>query len=548
MEYNMIFVTLVVFLFLANPLSVYSTYCPKRPRTPTFPAGALPNRIPLSPTRGGTGGSGVYEPDVKYNWTAHTYQQTLDHFSFGAKGYQTFEQKYLINDEHWIGPALGGPIFVYFGNEGPIEWFAKNSGFVWETAADFGALLVFPEHRYYGDSLPFGSTEEAYKDAESLAYLSAEQALADMATLLTDLRGNLSAEGCPVVMFGGSYGGTWFRLKYPHIALAALASSAPILQFDDVVPSDTFYNIRESRSCFETIRHSWAVLTDVAASADGLADLTRKFHLCEPLKELAELTEWLESAYSYLAMVDYPVPADFLMPLPSHPIREVCRRMDSLPQGNSTASVLDRVFAGISVYYNYSGQSDNANTSMFAPSDWNLTAYEEFCQQQYGLRPRPHWILTEFGGRNITHTLKIFGSNIIFSNGKLDPWSGGSVLADISDSVVALAIADGAHHLDLRASTLDDPQSVIEQRRKEQAYLRRWLMEFYETRHLSPNWNNSGASVATTLEFTAVFLVLLGIAVLGILVLRSFYHKRCEEIDDDYAYHYGRYKVFHNDV
>lgn len=33
------------------------------------------------------------------------------------------------------------------------------------------------------------------------------------------------------------------RLKYPHIAIGALASSAPILQFDDIVPADTFYNI-----------------------------------------------------------------------------------------------------------------------------------------------------------------------------------------------------------------------------------------------------------------------------------------------------------------
>lgn len=33
------------------------------------------------------------------------------------------------------------------------------------------------------------------------------------------------------------------RLKYPHIAVGALASSAPLLQFEDVVPSDTFYDI-----------------------------------------------------------------------------------------------------------------------------------------------------------------------------------------------------------------------------------------------------------------------------------------------------------------
>lgn len=56
--------------------------------------------------------------------------------------------------------------------------------------------------------MPFGSREEAYKNSSTLSFLTAEQALADFAVLLTDLKRNLSAEASPVVLFGGSYGGS----------------------------------------------------------------------------------------------------------------------------------------------------------------------------------------------------------------------------------------------------------------------------------------------------------------------------------------------------
>lgn len=37
----------------------------------------------------------------------------------------------------------------------------------------------------------------------------------------------------------------------------------------------------------------------------------------------SELQNWLSAAYSYLGMVDYPFPANFIMPLPAYPIKEV---------------------------------------------------------------------------------------------------------------------------------------------------------------------------------------------------------------------------------
>lgn len=44
---------------------------------------------------------------------------------------------------------------------------------------------------------------------------------------------------------------------------------------------------------------------------------------CSELNNTQQLSDWLSSAYSYLAMVDYPYPSEFLMPLPAYPIKEV---------------------------------------------------------------------------------------------------------------------------------------------------------------------------------------------------------------------------------
>uniref|UniRef100_A0A915EBI7 Uncharacterized protein n=1 Tax=Ditylenchus dipsaci TaxID=166011 RepID=A0A915EBI7_9BILA len=59
--------------------------------------------------------------------------------------------RYLINTTHFVP---NGPIFFYTGNEGKIEGFAENTGFMWDIAEEFHAAVVFAEHRFYGKSQP----------------------------------------------------------------------------------------------------------------------------------------------------------------------------------------------------------------------------------------------------------------------------------------------------------------------------------------------------------------------------------------------------------
>ena len=71
------------------------------------------------------------------------FTQILDHFNFNPQSNHTFQQRYLINDTFWGGAKNNAPIFVYTGNEGNIEWFTQNTGFIFENAPSFQALLFF---------------------------------------------------------------------------------------------------------------------------------------------------------------------------------------------------------------------------------------------------------------------------------------------------------------------------------------------------------------------------------------------------------------------
>ncbi|KAL8040791.1 hypothetical protein ABFX02_10G122200 [Erythranthe guttata] len=447
------------------------------------------------------------KPEIPYE--THYFPQNLDHFTFLPQSYRIFNQKYLINRDFW---QKGAPIFVYTGNEGDIDWFAANTGFLFDVAPRFRALLVFIEHRYYGESKPFG--KDSYKSAKKLGYLNSQQALADFALLIRSLKHNLSSDSSPVVVFGGSYGGmlaAWFRLKYPHIAIGALASSAPILQFDDITPWSSFYDAVSqdfkdaSLNCYEVIKGSWAELEDIPRYKQGLAELSRNFRACKEVRSIYSARDWLWEAFVYVAMTNYPTESNFIKPLPAHPVKQMCKIIDGL---SPETTKLSRVFEAASLYYNYSrtekcfeleNENDDhglhgwnwqactemvmpmsiSNESMFPPYQFNYKDFSDDCLKNYGVRPRPHWITTEFGGTNIKQVLKRFGSNIIFSNGLQDPWSRGSVLKNISTSIVALVAEKGAHHTDLRRATRKDPDWLIEQRKQEIEIIQKWISDYY---------------------------------------------------------------------
>ncbi|XP_025411982.1 lysosomal Pro-X carboxypeptidase-like isoform X1 [Sipha flava] len=467
----------------------------------------------------------VHSADADYAYKTDYLTVPVDHFSY--RNNDTFLMKYLYQDTYW--ERKNGPIFFYTGNEGSIESFCKNTGFMWEIAEEFGALIVFAEHRYYGESMPYGSG--SYDDNDKLGYLTSEQALADYVDLITYLRrngteqhrrtvggaGNVNVTddtfANPAIAFGGSYGGmlaAWFRIKYPAIVQGSIASSAPIWQFTGMTSCNAFYNVtssvymKTSTECGLTILKSWSTIDSATETAHGRDLISLRWKLCSPLKnddDVLKLKEWISEVYVNLAMVNYPYSANFLAPLPGNPVKELCKPMKN--HNEQTFKLLDSVFNGLNVYFNYTGTSTCLNISSSTPSldakgwgyqactemvmpmcsngkddifenkPWNFEDYAKYCQKTYKVQPSVDIIEKIYGGKHIKDS-----SNIIFSNGLLDPWSSGGVLYNITKTVTAVIIPESAHHLDLRAANVKDPESVVKARKFYKHRIKKWISHY----------------------------------------------------------------------
>lgn len=64
------------------------------------------------------------------------------------------------------------------------------------------------QHRYYGKSVPFNSFEEDFNSTNTLGYFDSAQALADYAELILHIKQAYNATDSPVIVLGGSYGGS----------------------------------------------------------------------------------------------------------------------------------------------------------------------------------------------------------------------------------------------------------------------------------------------------------------------------------------------------
>eukprot|EP00658_Telonema_sp_P-2_P053590 TRINITY_DN4216_c0_g2_i2.p1 TRINITY_DN4216_c0_g2~~TRINITY_DN4216_c0_g2_i2.p1 ORF type:complete len:334 (+),score=72.72 TRINITY_DN4216_c0_g2_i2:169-1170(+) len=164
------------------------------------------------------------------------HSQTLDHFDPSSSS--VWPHRYLLNNNSWDGRnplsnGCKGPILLYTGNEGDITAFWDSNGFmIEELAPKWGGLLVFPEERYYGKSLPFGARSF---EPRNLRFLTTAQVLEDIVEIIALVKQQYQAQNCPVIAFGGSYGGTLtalLRAAHPSTVAGGLAASSELGYYD----------------------------------------------------------------------------------------------------------------------------------------------------------------------------------------------------------------------------------------------------------------------------------------------------------------------------
>jgi len=162
--------------------------------------------------------AGYIPPDPSIHW----FNQTLDHFN--SSDTRTFHQRYLVYSDYYMNSTRANkPIFFCPGGEANAMGGYQHNGFMFEYGITLGAFLLFPEHRYYGESIPFGPVK-AYEQ-QNIRYLTIEQALQDYYTIIKAVMAQWNIPSTtPIIAFGGSYPGelaAFMRLSFPNVRTIA---------------------------------------------------------------------------------------------------------------------------------------------------------------------------------------------------------------------------------------------------------------------------------------------------------------------------------------
>jgi hypothetical protein len=429
--------------------------------------------------------------------------QSQDHNDPANKN--TWQQAFFVNDSFWQ-PGSDAPVFICVGGEGPpldgsaVVDSVHCSGVAAEWLASSKALMFAVEHRYYGCHNMSACPVESFKDpVGSLKYLSSWQALQDLAgfAAFAKTKWGLTDKN-KIVSFGGSYPGMlagWFRLKFPEVVHASVASSAPVLAqldmqgYNDVTAAAYAVgdnDVGGSAACEANIRAGHATIKNLFDTTEGRAKLSKLFGQSPSFY----MSKQNQGDFAGNGVAYFPAQGnDPSCSEPGCNIKEICKIM-TVAGGDPVEMLAKLSNQQASWMGARKGEKKTGEVTSGEPDYWGYQTCTEFgfyqtCEigskcfyaQGYVLvEDMASFCKTDYGidipkiSANINATNKFYGglapagSCILYPNGEVDPWHALSVLESPSAGIPVLMVPGASHHAWTHPSLPTDQPSVVEAR------------------------------------------------------------------------------------
>ncbi|CAH1647192.1 unnamed protein product [Spodoptera littoralis] len=479
---------MILFLLL---LSLISTSCAKKePRVVDMFAGIKPSvRNDSLPAR---------------NVQTSFLMMPVDHFD--PHNSATFRQKFMYNEEFFGGD--GSPIFIMIGGDWPIYHNWLTNGNMYEMARENKGYQVYIEHRYYGESQVFPTST-----TENLRFLNANQALADLAYFITEMKRQPRFVRSKVILYGGAYAGKlamWFKQRYPHLAVGSVASSAAILAKVEIselleVVHEAFL-LEGGEQCIAHIRQGIHETVTALQTETGKRTIEEVFSLCDRIENNLDLGQFSGLiAWTFMRLVMNSRPGQ---------LKDICNNFDNNVYGatpmqqiaglisagtNTENTCWDTTFetsinvlcskdmnmgSTRSLYYQNCAEYGYFQTApksgtVFDDLTWlNPDFYNEICLRCFDKKFDRDFVNTAVDRVNLAFGgLKPEVKNVINIHGYYDPWRVlGVYKEDISETSPTFTVDRASHCFDLiEWPPSDDNAEMIAVQQEARRIVASWL-------------------------------------------------------------------------
>ena len=385
-------------------------------------------------------------------------------------------QRYYANN---VSFQAGGPIFIYVGGDYEIGTYWIENGHMHDIGVELNASFFGIEMRYFGRNQPTANLSVA-----NMKFLSTEQVLADMATIVDHIKSdNPELANSKVIMVGTMFGGnlvSWFRAKYPQHVDGVWSSSSFVearMNFKEYLEGiGEDITAFGSNACFTRIRRAFGTMQTLINGGRSTV-IDEFFRLCTPLdasnkNEVSRLLDAvaesvtvgiINGGYQYVHRICEDLTTNnnntndliafsewFLIEHQSTgcfemTFEELVEFLAEEQWNNFGAITGRRQFVYLTcTEYGWFPTSDG--TKQPFGNGITLDYFIEMCSRVYG-----SWITEESLARNVIATNGRLGgsrpalTNALFTNGGMDPNRYINVIADIADTVESRIIPCKLH-------------------------------------------------------------------------------------------------------